>query len=744
MAGNIKGITIEFDGKTTKLESALNKVRKSGKDLNKELAYINKSLKFNPKSVTMWKQKQDVLNKAVKQTESNLKQLEREQERLDADQVDKNSDEYRQLEREILRCKNQLKNYKKEASKIPSAKVRATAEAFKEVGGKMQTVGKTMTKYVTAPIVAGGALAVKAFDEVDGGLDAIIKKTGASGDALEDMEGIMKDIATSIPTDFETAGNAIGEVNTRFEVTGDELEDLSKQFIEFAELNDTDVVTAIDGTQKALSAYGKGAEDAGAYLDRMNKVAQDTGVSVDTLQQGIVTNASAFQEMGLSIDQATIFMGDLEKSGVDSAKVMGGLRRALKNATKEGIPLDEALANLQKTIVDGEGDVDGLTMAYDLFGQSGEAVFRAVKDGSINFEELGKSVEDAGGSVADTFAETQDPADKFQQVMNNVKIVGAELAENVMPILAQGLEKLNNFITQAREKWDSMDESQQNLILTIVGVVAVVGPLLAILGGIVSTIGNLMIFAPMIMGALSGMILPIMAVISAVAGLISIGILLYKNWDTIKAKAQELVENVQRKFAEMKSKVETKVSGMIASVKSKWDSLKTKAGQTFEDIKNKIVKPFEEAKEKVKGVVDFIKGLFPISIGNILKNIKTPHFSLKWGEKDFGKLGTVRYPTGLGVDWHKQGGIFTRPTIFATPNGFQGLGEAGAEAMLPLDLLWDNMNRMADNIVNGVVAGVRMGASGGNITIPVYLYPSGQKMDEIIVRSYDRGKERLG
>ena len=61
-----------------------------------------------------------------------------------------------------------------------------------------------------------------------------------------------------------------------------------------------------------------------------------------------------------------------------------------------------------------------------------------------------------------------------------------------------------------------------------------------------------------------------------------------------------------------------------------------------------------------------------------------------------------------------------------------------------MDLLWENMNLMADNIVNGVTQGMKMSGADGNIIIPVYLYPSGPKMDEITVRSYDRGKRRLG
>ena len=157
------------------------------------------------------------------------------------------------------------------------------------VGDALEKTGENLTKYLTGPIVAICGASVKAFTEVDEGLDTIMLKTGATGEQAEAMGEIMENLATSIPTDFQTAGEAIGEVSTRFGVTGDELENLSGQFIKFAQLNDSDVSTSIDTVQKALSAYGLGAEDAAAYLDRLNKVGQETGVSVNSLSSSFST-----------------------------------------------------------------------------------------------------------------------------------------------------------------------------------------------------------------------------------------------------------------------------------------------------------------------------------------------------------------------------------------------------------------------------------------------------------------------
>jgi hypothetical protein len=78
----------------------------------------------------------------------------------------------------------------------------------------------------------------------------------------------------------------------------------------------------------------------------------------------------------------------------------------------------------------------------------------------------------------------------------------------------------------------------------------------------------------------------------------------------------------------------------------------------------------------------------------------SPTFSLRMSPDGKTKAYSVDWTTS----WYAQGGIFTEPTLFQTPYGFAGVGEAGAEAVLPLSLLWKNMEKMGADIVSGVSA----------------------------------------
>ena len=83
------------------------------------------------------------------------------------------------------------------------------------------------------------------------------------------------------------------------------------------------------------------------------------------------------------------------------------------------------------------------------------------------------------------------------------------------------------------------------------------------------------------------------------------------------------------------------------------------------------------------------------------------------------------------VWWGAKGGLMDRPTLF-------GAGEAGPEAIMPLDPFWKRMDDMADSIINSVASAT----GGGETVVNLYMYPNGPQMDQAIVRSYDRGKRR--
>ena len=600
----------------------------------------------------------------------------------------------------------------------------AVAKKVDAVGQSLQKVGTSLSKNLTAPIVAVGAASVKAFNEVDEGLDTITQKTGATGEEAEAMGEIMKNLATSIPTDFKTAGEAVGEVSTKFGVTGDELETLSGQFVKFAQLNNTDVSNSIDSVQKALSAYGLGAESAEGFLDRLNKTAQETGADVDKLSTGIVSNATAFREMGLSIDESVVFMGQLERSGANSETVLNGMRKALKNATAEGKPLDVALAELQNTILNGTDSMDGLTAAYDIFGKSGDQIYGAVKDGTINFVDLATAMTDAGNSVSDTFEGTLDPTDEFKTTMNELKVVGADVGGTLLQMVIPVIRQVGEIITKVKEAWEGLSPETQQMIIKAAGIVAAVGPVLVVIGKVVSGISSIISIGSALVAAIGAISAPVVAVVAVIGGLIAIGVALYKNWDEICAWAGRVKDKVTESWNNMKQNVSDSWNNMKQNAANAMDAIKSKVEQNgggikgvlktavegyvnlwkagFEQInnltggklgealnavssklnqiKNTFTSVFEGAKQVVSNAINYIRGLLSGELS--FPHIRMPHFSISGSLS----LNPPSVPH-INVDWYKKAMnnpyMLNGATIFGAMNGnLLGGGEAGSEMIV--------------------------------------------------------------
>ena len=188
-------------------------------------------------------------------------------------------------------------------------------------------------------------------------------------------------------------------------------------------------------------------------------------------------------------------------------------------------------------------------------------------------------------------------------------------------------------------------------------------------------------------------------------------------FNTMFPKAVEIVKSTVKDIA-----TRLGFTGLAAKVK-----------RVFDSVKEKIISPINKAKDLVSSAIEKIKGFFPISIGKIFSNVKLPHFSVSGGEAPWGFMGQGSLPH-VSIDWYAKGGIMTRPTLF-------GGGEAGAEGIVPLDPFWSRMDKMADSIVDGVSSVVGGAAGmGGDVYVTLYAYPGGPQMDQVIVRSYDRGK----
>lgn len=693
----IQGITIEIGGDTTKLTSALSAVDKSLAETQRSLKDVNKLLKLDPGNVDLLKQKQGYLTQAISDTESKLKTEKEALKQLkESDTSGTVSEKQKALEREIAATEKSLEGLKaeyKEFGSVASQQLKVAGEKIKGMGDKVTEVGKGLTKNVTAPIAAVGAGAVASWKEVDEALDIVTKKTGASGQALEDMQTTAKSIATTIPTSFETAASAVGEVNTRFGVTGKELETLSTKFIKFADLNDKDVSDSIDSVQKAMAAMNVDLDDADDFLDSLNTAAQQSGIDVDTLTSSIIANAAAFEDMGFSVGDTVEFLAGVETSGVEVNTVMTGLKKALAAAAKEGKPTSEALKDVQKSIKGAKTDTDATRIAIDLFGtKAGPAIAKAVREGKLSFESFGKDLDSYAGSVEDTFEATKDPLDDVTVAMNQMKELGADIVETSAPMITKVMETLRDVIKDLSDKWNSLDDDQKQMIIKAALIVAALGPVVTVIGTIVGGVGSLVSGIGSIIGLISGAGGAVAAAGSAtaavggvtaavgaggaaaaggggliaalgslaaaaapflIAGAVIVGIvaataLIIKNWDKIKEAAKKLGEAVKKKWEELKKKTAEVWDNIKTKTAEIWDNVKNKVSTTVDNVKTTVKTKFEDAKTAASNAFTNLKTSVSTAIDNAKTAIATKAGDIATTVKT--KFGTARDNAKSAID----------------------------------------------------------------------------------------------
>lgn len=673
MADKIRGITVELSADTAKLSKGLKDANSSINSTQKELKDVNKLLKFDPKNSDLLKQKQDLLKTSITSVKDKLEQEKRILEQLKSEDggSGKNAEAMRALERDIASTNSELKKLQeqyKEFGSVAKQQIENASKSLQEAGGKISDAGASLTKNVTTPILAVGAAATASFETIDKGMDIIVSKTGATGEQLEELQNIAKSVYGQMPSSIEDVGSAVGEVNTRFMYTGDLLEETSIQFLKFAKLNNTDVSSSIDNVQKAMDAWSIGADGLNNLLDVLNWEGQRTGVSMETLTSGLVNNAPLFKELNLSVDQAADLLATFEVSGFDSSTMLNGLSKAMKNGANEGLSLQESLDKVQEQMLNASTDAEGLSIAYELFGKSGDKVYQAVKDGIIDFNDLAYSVEGADGvlnNVATTFENTQNPSDKMAQKMHQVQTafaeVGAKLEESILPLA----EKLADAIVAILDAWNNLDPGMQAMIITFIGLIAALGPVLSIIGTIVTITGALGVsFA-----ALAG---PIGIVVVAIAVLAGVIVGIVTHFDELKAVAM----NVLNMLGDLATNARNAVMNAFGSIGSFF-------GGIFDGIQKTASNALGGIASRFSSAIEFIKGLFNFEFK--WPHIPLPHFSFSGSINplDWLKDGLPK----IGVEWYSKAMnrpiMMNGPTIFGmNGNSLLGGGEAGNEVIM--------------------------------------------------------------
>lgn len=756
MAGNIKGITIELNGDTTKLDKALRSVNRESQTLQRQLSEVEKALKMNPGNTDLLRQKERLLGEEINETKKKLEMLRQADEQVSKemeDGVEGAADKHNELQRQIATTEAKEKMLQKELDKLQQvpSKVDKIAQSMaktgakvKEVGDKMKGFGKTYSTYVTAPLTAAGTIGAKKFAEVDKTMQLTNATMGNTKEQAELLNKAMKEAAAN--STFGMSDAATATLNfARAGLTAEQAAAALAPAMNLAagEGGELDVVSA--GLVATINGFGDSFDNASVYADVFANACNNSALDVNSLASSMSVAAPIFNAAGYSVSDAALYMGTMANAGIEASVAANALKTGmarLVSPAKEGAAWLDSLGvsitnndgtmkdsiTVQKELHDafaGLSESQQIAAASAIFGKNQMSNWLAlINTAPEDVAKLNEQLAAEGTTAEMANAMMSGFGGSLEKLKSGIDVAATSLGEALAPIILKVANGIQNLV----DWFNNLSPTAKRVVAVILLIVAAIGPLVLILGTLLSAIGSIMMMAPMLLGAIAPIAPVILIVVAVIAALIAIGVLLYKNWDKIKAKAKEIKDAVVKTWQDMKTKVTTSVNALRTSVINTYNNLKTRvvntarnlvnsvvsgfqslrnrASSMWNNIKSAIVSPMESAKSKVSSIISKLKSFFPLSVGRIFSNIKLPHFSVSGGSAPWGIGGKGTKPS-ISVSWYKTGAIFDKPSVI-------GVGEAGPEAVVPIDTLWDKLDRIADNAHAGNNISINVTVSGAD------------------------------
>lgn len=562
--------------------------------------------------------------------------------------------------------------------KVFGDKSATAGQKFKGFSSALNTVGSGLAKGVTLPLLGVGTAAVKVASSFDSAMSEVKAISGATGtqftqlrDKAIEMGAKTKFSATESAEAFKymaMAGwdtkdmlNSISGVMNLAAASGEDLGTVSDIV--------TDAMTAFglaaDGTTKVLkNGYNVEVSNAEHFSDVLAEASSRSNTNVSLMGATFKYVAPIAGAMGYSIEDTAVAIGLMANAGIKGEQAGTALRstitRLVKPTKESGTAMDElgisvtnsdgSMKSLDDVLRQVRSSMSGLTedqkasYAAMLAGQEGMSGLLAIVNASDeDYQKLSESIQNCTGAsqeMADTMQDNLGGA--VTLLKSALESAGITIGERLTPYIRE----LAEWITGLVEKFNSLSDSQQDLIVKIGLILTAIAPvmligskvfsLLSSVIGIITTVGSALstVFAfglnatalsaagastgvTMLAGAIGFLASPITLVIAAITALVAAFVIAYKKSETFRNFINSLVEDLKTFFTE--------------TVPQAFEIFKEKISEVFENAKQKIGEFKDKCQEIVQNVIEFftvtlsqgIEQFATVTIPSFVQNVIT-------------------------------------------------------------------------------------------------------------------------
>lgn len=649
-SGRIKGITIEIDGDTTKLTTALKQVDKQIRDTQSSLRDVNKLLKMDPGNADLLAQKQKYLTDAIDATKKKLEEEKSALEQLkNGPQTDDTIRQQEALTREIADTEQQLKSLTKEYQNFGSVagqELQTAGKKMQDVGDKISGAGTKMLP-ITGVVTAAGVAAVKTAADFDSGMSQVSAVSGATGSDLE----ALRDKAREMGEKTKFSASEAAEAMNYMAMAGWKTEDMLggiEGIMNLAAASGEDLATTSDIVTDALTAFGLSAEDSGHFADILAAASSNANTNVSMMGETFKYAAPVAGALGFSAEDTAEAIGLMANAGIKSSQAGTSLRTIMTNLTGPITLVGEKLGEVTVETTNSDGSMRSLRdILADLrghWGQLSESEQAATAEsiagknamsGFLALMNAGESDISKLEGAIDTCSDSMDGyngmAEKMAAVMQDnlegqltilksqLEELAISVGEILMPVVRDIVTHIQGFV----DKLNALPEPVKQMIVTIALVAAAVGPVLIVIGKVISSVGGIISVVGKFVGFMSAtaipaiasvapVILPILPIIAAVVAAVIAVIAIVKNWGAISEWFKGVWENVCKGVEDIGKGLGDFFSGL-------WDGIKS----VTEIVWNGIKSFFEGLWNGIKSMAETVFGGIKSFLGDTWDGIKS-------------------------------------------------------------------------------------------------------------------------
>ncbi len=509
------------------------------------------------------------------------------------------------------------------------------------VGKVMQGTGAAMTKYITTPLIGVGVAAAKVGGDFEAQMSRVKAISGATGDTFEQMKQQAIDLGAK--TAFSAKESAAGMENLASAgFSAQEIMKAMPGLLDLAAVSGGDVALASENTATALRGFGLEASEAGHVADVFARAAADTNAEVGDMGEALKYVAPVANSMGISLEETAAAIGIMSDAGIKGSQAGTTLRGALSRLARPTKAMQDTMDNLGVSFYDADGKMkplktqvellkkafEGLTPEQQqnalvtLYGQESLSGMMALIDkGPDSLGKLTKSLKDSDGAADDMARTMQDNMNSSIEQMFGAFESAAIV---IQKILAPSIKKVADAISGLVEKFVSVPESTQKLVVAIGAIVAAIGPLIFMIGSVIIWINRVKVAFKALsessklfsglskaMGLLTN---PVFLVIAAVALLVVGFIYLWNTsedfrnfwiglWEGVKSAVSSAVEWIQNAWKSTGEWFNNLWKSIKEGADNVWTTIQEAPGKAADWIKNK----WTETKEFFSSIWDGIK-----------------------------------------------------------------------------------------------------------------------------------------